>query len=93
MPINPLKDLQRLRNKKPSPKENAEEPSIAAQWEKILNRKLGEQERQIITMMLLDGEKGVWYLNNTKYAEPLFWMAIDKTKDAPGSTEKAPLNK
>ena len=77
--------------KKPSPKENAEEPSIAAQWEKILNRKLGEQERQIITMMLLDGEKGVWYLNNTKYAEPLFWMAIDKTKDAPGSTEKGPI--
>ena len=42
-------------------------------------------------MMLLDGEKGVWYLNNTKYAEPLFWMAIDKTKDAPGSTEKGPI--
>ena len=77
--------------KNPSPKEIIEEPSIAAQWEKTLNRKLSAQERQIIRMMLLDGEKGVWYLNNTKYAEPLFWMAIDKTKDVPGSTEKGPI--
>jgi len=77
--------------KKPSPKEIFEEPSIAAQWEKTLNRKLSAQERRIIGMILLDGEKGAWYLNNIKYAEPLFWMSIDKTKDIPGSTEKGPV--
>src|SRR3990170_2993481 len=77
--------------KKPSPKEIFEEPSIAAQWEKTLNRKLSAQERRIIGMILLDGEKGAWYLNNIKYAEPLFWMSIDKTKDVPGSTEKGPV--
>ncbi|MFZ3072081.1 MAG: hypothetical protein WA162_02415, partial [Thermodesulfobacteriota bacterium] len=79
--------------KKPSPRESAEEPSIAATWEKTLNRKLSAEERRIIRMMLLDGEEGVWYMNNTKYADVLFWMAIDKTKDAIGTgrAEKGPL--
>lgn len=60
------------------------EKSIAERWEKRLNRRLTDLEKRVVHFICLDGKTGIWYLNNTVHAEPLFWMAIDLTKYGQG---------
>ncbi|MEE9615351.1 MAG: tetratricopeptide repeat protein [Thermodesulfobacteriota bacterium] len=60
------------------------EAGIAARWEKRLNRRLTGLEKDIVHMTALDGQSGIWYLNNTVYCQFVFWMATDLTKYEPG---------
>jgi tetratricopeptide (TPR) repeat protein len=62
------------------PPEGAKEV-IVKRWEKLLNRTLAPPENEVVEFVLLDGEPGLLYLDNTVYCEILYWMAIDPTKD------------
>lgn len=65
---------------------------IIRRWGKHLNRAVTKLEEDVIDIVLLDGEEGIWYMNNTQYCQFLYWMAIDPTKAGGRALESDPLD-
>lgn len=78
-----------LKDDNPSSSEN----SIIHRWERLLNRSLTKQEKYVVHIIAMNGEEGLWCLNNTTYCPILYMMTIDPSKNHAENSEQGILER